>query len=50
VSPTSAYTDAMNLINFSGGHGTQEVMLAGDYDAAIQKLNQDWANAVAQGQ
>jgi raffinose/stachyose/melibiose transport system substrate-binding protein len=50
VSPNSAYVDAMNLINFSGGHGTQAVMLADDYAAAIQKLNQSWADAVAQGQ
>jgi len=43
----TAYTNATNLINFSGGKGAQSVMLASDYDAAIAKLNASWADAAS---
>jgi len=44
---TAAYVNATNLINFTGGHGEQSLMNADDYNAAIDKLNKDWADAIA---
>lgn len=41
----AAYGKLTNLINYGGGKGAQEVMLAPDYAAAIAKLNADWADA-----
>jgi raffinose/stachyose/melibiose transport system substrate-binding protein len=46
---SSAYVNAVNLTNFSGGKGAQKLMLASDYKAAIDKLNKDWADAVKRG-
>ncbi|MDP8996375.1 MAG: ABC transporter substrate-binding protein, partial [Pseudomonadota bacterium] len=45
----TAYNNAVNLINFAGGKGAQEVMLASDYKAEIEKLNKSWADAVSRG-
>lgn len=39
------FTEAVNLIDFGGGHGARDVMLADDYAAAIAKLNGRWAQA-----
>ena len=44
---TAAYVNATNLINFTGGHGEQSLMNADDYNAAIDKLNKDWADAIS---
>ncbi|MGV3490756.1 MAG: ABC transporter substrate-binding protein [Devosia sp.] len=46
----SAYANAANLMNYSGGHGIQDLMLADDYAATIEKMNADWADAVSRGQ
>ena len=47
IPPGPAYTNAANLINYSGGHGLQSLILADDYNAAIDKLNTDWADAAS---
>ena len=47
IPPGPTYANMANLINYSGGHGIQSVMLADDYDAAIEQLNADWADAAS---
>jgi len=47
IPPGPEYANTANLINYSGGHGIQSVMLADDYAAAIDKLNADWADAAS---
>ena len=47
IPPGPAYANTANLINYSGGHGIQSLMLADDYAAAIEKLNTDWADAAS---
>lgn len=43
--PSAVYTDTTNLINFTNGAGTRELMLADDYEAAIEALNSRWEQA-----
>jgi ABC-type glycerol-3-phosphate transport system substrate-binding protein len=47
IPPGPAYANTANLINYSGGHGIQSLMLADDYAAAVAKLNKDWADAAS---
>lgn len=47
ATPGAAYTDATNLIGFSGGHGTRDAILADSYEQAITDLNARWAEAAA---
>lgn len=47
VADPTPYTNVSNLINFGGGKAAQALMLADDYNAAVDQLNTSWADAVS---